>query len=198
MNSPYLNKDVQEWLSITEALIAEHPLSKEILIETVLNAWKDILKTRIGTYMIGIDIFPKPQIMGFFLHELVAFSLQKRFPLNWRCERTAKDKDIVCLLNDIYSIEIKTSSSVKNIYGNRSYSKGTRNNKKLKSGYYLAINFEKFTQKNTNPQITKIRFGWLDYEDWQGQRAESGQQSRLSKEVEKYKLITIYAKDKDN
>ena len=82
MNSPYLNKDVQEWLSITEALIAEHPLSKEILIETVLNAWKDILKTRIGTYMIGIDIFPKPQIMGFFLHELVAFSLQKRFPLN--------------------------------------------------------------------------------------------------------------------
>lgn len=35
MNSPYLNKDVQEWLSITEALIAEHPLSKEILIETV-------------------------------------------------------------------------------------------------------------------------------------------------------------------
>lgn len=90
-------------------------------------------------------------------------------------------------------IEIKTSSHPKNIFGNRSYSQETASSKKSKYGYYMAVNFEKFTKKNLNPKILKIRLGWLDYEDWQGQNAPSGQQARLSPDVETYKLVQLYS-----
>ena len=35
--------------------------------------------------------------------------------------------------------------------------------KKKKTGYYLAINFEKFSVKTSNPKIRLIRFGWIDH-----------------------------------
>ena len=66
--------------------------------------------------------------------------------------------------------------------------------KKSKSGYYLAINFEKFEETEELPQIRLIRFGWLDHTDWIGQSAASGQQARLPKEVENGKLVVIYKK----
>ena len=62
-----------------------------------------------------------------------------------------------------------------------------------KSGYYLAVNFEKFSN-TTNPQIKLIRFGWIDSGDWIGQKAATGQQSRLSSDVENYKLLQLYRK----
>lgn len=65
--------------------------------------------------------------------------------------------------------------------------------KKGKSGYYLAVNFEKFSN-TTNPQIKLIRFGWIDSGDWIGQKAATGQQSRLSSDVENYKLLQLYRK----
>jgi len=43
----------------------------------------------------------------------------------------------------------------------------------------------------SSPRILNIRFGWLDHEDWMGQKAASGQQSRLSSDVEKLKLLQI-------
>lgn len=75
---------------------------------------------------------------------------------------------------------MKTSSSKRSIYGNRSYAqKSTTNSrlKKNKSGYYLAINFEKFNRNSPaseRPKITLVRFGWLDQDDWQDQVAATG------------------------
>ncbi len=58
-------------------------------------------------------------------------------------------------------------------------------NEIYKSGYYLAVNFEKFSRTSqVNPGINLVRFGWLDLEDWQGQRAATGQQARLSRDKE--------------
>ena len=190
--SPYEGHTTEKWKSITCNLINRHPL-RYWLRPIVEEAWKDILNTTLGGYKIGIDIFPKPQIMGFFLHELIARKVQGKFPGQWRCEETAQDKDIVCIYDNELSIEIKTSSSSKNIYGNRSYSQGTNNSKKSKSGYYLAINFEKFNCIHTpsSPQIISIRFGWLDHKDWHGQASSTGQQARLLPEVESYKLLEI-------
>ncbi|MGK7921714.1 MAG: ScaI family restriction endonuclease [Trichodesmium sp.] len=36
-----------------------------------------------------------------------------------------------------------------------------------------------------------VRFGWLDQDDWQGQVAATGQQARLSSDVERYKLLEL-------
>ena len=106
------------------------------------------------------------------------------------------EKDLVYKNNDLFSIEIKTSSSQNDIFGNASYGKedSSDNSTKSKSGYYLAINFDKFEENNPNfkPCIRLIRFGWLDHTDWHSQQKPSGQQSRISREVRDNKLKIIY------
>jgi hypothetical protein len=130
--------------------------------------------------------------MGFFLHELIALELEFRFAGLWRRDQASDEKDLVYIPDDAFSIEIKTSSSGKNIYGNRSYAQLATKSKKNKSGYYLAINFEKFTTQSTpRPQISLVRFGWLDHDDWIGQTSATGQQARLSPAVERNKLIVL-------
>ncbi len=195
VNHPYQNSSPDQFKAITEELINQHPLTTDEIKEVCLSSWEDILSTTIGYQeeglSIGKDIFPKPQIMAFFLHELVPHKLNVRHPREWHGEINASDKDIVYAPNDLFSIEIKTSSSARNIYGNRSYAQDPESSKKKKTGYYLAINFEKFSN-NKRPKIKLIRFGWIDHSDWQGQRSATGQQARLSPEVETGKLLKIY------
>lgn len=196
MPSPYTGKPSNSWSGITHQLIEKHPLQPKELADVVLSSWDSIFLSRMGSngFYIGKDIFPKPQIMGFLLHELIPLELSARYPNEWRGEQTASDKDIVYIPDDSYSIEVKTSSNSNHIYGNRSYAQATTNGKKAKSGYYLAINFEKFTTSILIPSIGLIRFGWLDSDDWIGQKAATGQQSRLPLEVEQNKLLDIYRK----
>lgn len=193
--SPYANVDVSQWQSITKKLVDEHPLSRVEIVNLVLESWNYVVGTKLGhKYTIGLDIKLKPQIMGFFLHELIALELANRYPGVWRTEQSAKDKDVVYVSDEKFSIEIKTSSNKQHIYGNRSYAQPNANGtgKKGKSGYYLAINFEKFNDDSV-ARILLIRFGWLDHEDWLGQSSATGQQSRLSNETENGKLETLYS-----
>ena len=193
MTSPYENQPTSNWLNITKKIIRRHPLSTKEIVQITLDSWKSIFDSKVGNiFLIGKDIFPKPQIMGFFLHELIPLTLAKRYPDKWRKEETAAEKDLIYIPDDTFSVEIKTSSSAKNIYGNRSYAQETNSVKKSKSGYYLAINFQNFSAKISKPQITRIRFGWLDHADWIGQTAATGQQARLSPDVEQKKLIILY------
>ena len=193
--SPFEGKPVSRWEEITGKLLQDHPLDSESLVGVVLAAWQSIFDSRMGSrgFRIGKDIFPKPQIMGFFLHELIPLELAARFPKEWRGDKTSDEKDIVYLSAPQYSVEIKTSSNPNRIFGNRSFAQKTTRGKKTKSGYYLAVNFEKFTDANHSPVIKKIRFGWIDASDWTGQRAATEQQSRLSSDVETKKLKTLYA-----
>ncbi|NJN94664.1 MAG: ScaI family restriction endonuclease [Anaerolineales bacterium] len=195
MTSPYTGLSVQDWASKTRELIERHPLDPNEIYEVVLQVWNDIFESDIGSkpFRIGIDLFPRPQVIGYFLHELIPLEFTHRYPGIWRREETTDEKDLVYIPNPIYSIEIKTSSSLRNIYGNRSYAQETIIDKKSKSGYYLAINFQKFskTVEAKRPSVTSMRFGWLDHEDWIGQIAATGQQSRLSQEVERNKLLAL-------
>lgn len=191
--SPYNGLLVQDWVSKTRELIKQHPLASSEIYEVVIKTWNDIFISGIGSkpFKIGIDLFPRPQIMGFFLHELIPLEFAHRYPDLWRREQATDEKDLVYIPDPTYSIEIKTSSSAKNIYGNRSYAQKTTTRKKSKSGYYLAINFEKVDGRVKNPSVKLIRFGWLDHEDWIGQSSASGQQARLSSEVEQNKLLQL-------
>ena len=194
MVSPYAGLPPEKWLEVTRQLVNEHPLKTAEIVDVVLTAWNSIFASSMGTraFHIGKEIFPKPQIMGFFLHELIPLELAARYPKKWRGERSAGDKDIVYIPNDRLSIEVKTSSNPSHIFGNRSYAQGTTKNKKAKSGYYLAVNFQKFSTSLKRPNILLVRFGWLDSTDWIGQKAATGQQSRLPTEVESFKLLEIY------
>jgi len=199
--SPYNGLSVEAWNVRTRQLIVEHPLDMNELYEVVNQVWTDIFESGIGKkpFKIGVDLFPRPQVMAFFLHELIPLEFARRYPGNWRREETSNEKDMVYIPDAKYSIEIKTSSSPKNIYGNRSYAQEVAKTKKEKSGYYLAINFEGFKSSSkkiiAKPIITTIRFGWLDHADWQGQSSSSGQQARLHPDVERYKLLKLPFKD---
>jgi hypothetical protein len=179
---------------VTRRLVKEHPLKAAEIVEVVLAAWESIFASRMGTraFHIGKEIFPKPQIMGFLLHELIPLELAARHPKSWCGERSSGDKDIVYIPDDKFSIEVKTSSNPSHIFGNRSYAQETTTQKKAKTGYYLAVNFQKFSTIVKRPNILLVRFGWLDSTDWIGQKAATGQQSRLPHEVESYKLLEIY------
>lgn len=192
--SPYQGLQPKRWIHKTRALIRTHPLDSKEIVDITLKAWDSILSSAIGgkPFRIGVDIFPKPQIMAFFLHELIPLELATRYPKLWRGDRTSEEKDLVYIPNPLLSIEIKTSSHHSQIFGNRSYTQKSDAVKKSKSGYYLAINFEKFQPTNPHPKVTRIRFGWLDLEDWTGQKAPTGQQAHLSIYAEKYKLAQLY------
>ena len=195
MASPYDGLPVGKWMEKTRELIEEHPLNAAEIVEVVLDAWDKILTTQIGgALQIGVDIFPSPQIMGNYLHELIPAILSKRYPGIWRRENTKDDKDLEYIPDPFYSVEIKTSSQNK-IFGNRSYGQENSDNSsgKQKYGYYIAINFDKFSSDGTLPRIRRIKFGWIDHTDWRAQAAATGQNSTLDNNAWNYKLVELYA-----
>ena len=121
MNSPYRGKEIEEWQAITDDLIANHPLSQHEIVEVVLKSWEDIFNSKIGSFNIGTEIFPTPQIMSFFLHELVAHYLSLRHKEIYKVGTLKNEKDIHHLTNQTLSVEIKASSHENQVFGNRSY-----------------------------------------------------------------------------
>lgn len=194
--SPYRGAPPSRWPAITDKLLSIHPLRTKDLISLVLGSWDDIFGSRIGPagFRIGKEVIPQPQIMGFLLHELIPLNLHRRYRGSWRKGHAADEFDAEFIRDRRYSFEIKTSSFSNGIFGNRSYAHGTRQSSKSRSGYFLTANFEKFGAETSKPDITLIRFGWLDADDWIGQRAESGQQARLTVEAKAYKLHVIWEK----
>ncbi|WP_229600247.1 ScaI family restriction endonuclease [Vibrio metoecus] len=181
-------------MSVTQGLIDEHPIEEDDLVDVILSAWDNIFNSTFGSHRIGITIFPKPQIIGAILHELIPAELEARYPDEFRGEETADDKDIVCMSDDFYSIELKTSSNPTKIFANRSYAQKPTEGKKSKDGYYIAVNFENFSKTNPSPKVLNIRFGWLDHSDWRGQASSTGQQASLSPETYQLKFKTLYSK----
>lgn len=194
--SPYYEKDISEWSNVTEELIKKHPLTEEEIVTAVLEAWNAIFESKIGGLIIGTQINPQPQIMGFFMHELIPYKLSQLYPDKYRVGNAKTEKDIHCIKDDFFSIEVKTSSNPNQIFGNRSYAQQTvEAGKKNKNGYYLTINFKKFKEGDEiRPEIAKIRFGYLEHSDWKGQKAETGQQASISKNAYLHKLKLLYPK----
>jgi hypothetical protein len=192
--SPYYGKDPKDWADITRDLLTRHPLQGPDLVRATLASWDSIFHSRLGSgFHIGKEIKPTPQIMGFLLHALVPLELAKTHS-GWRAELTSRDKDLVYIPDEAMSIEIKTSSHAKRIFGNRSFGvESAARGKKAKDGYYLAVNFEKWPEQgDALPRILAIRFGWLDHTDWMAQVSQTGQQSNLPADVDNNQLLILH------
>lgn len=127
-----------------------------------------------------------PQATGALLHDIIPEYISRN--ISGFRKGVGNEKYIICEFNDLYSLELKTSSQ-NSIFGNRSYAK--TDSRKSKSGYYLAIMFQKIS--NINSKITSISLGWLDYSDWKAQTSETGQQASLKKEVKENKFVVLYS-----
>lgn len=131
---PYSGLSVEDWETKTKELIKLHPLAPNEIYEVVIQEWDEIFNSSISSraYKIGIDLFPSPQILGFLLHELIPLELARRYPKIWRRDQNSTEKDLVYILDNNFSIEIKTSSSIRNTYGNRSYAQTSATGRKSK------------------------------------------------------------------
>jgi hypothetical protein len=119
-SSPYFGLDQTKWAEKTLELIEAHPADPEDLVSVVRNSWTSIFGSSLGSgFKIGTHIFPRPQILGFFLHELVPLEFERLYPGVWRRDSGAGDKDLVYVADDDMSIEIKTSSNKSQIFANR-------------------------------------------------------------------------------
>ena len=194
---PYEGIEEQHWENVTVDLINKFPIPMDVIKEIVLDSWNEIFTITNSShdFAIGKTIFPKPQILGFFLEEIITQKIHRLDPETWVPDPTGYSKDLENVVAPEFSVEIKTSSSLKNIYGNRSYGQRGFSAKKSKDGYYLAVNFEQFDKKNPllkRPEIRLIRFGYLNYTDWSSQASSTGQQARIPARIESVKLLPIY------
>lgn len=140
MESPYKDLPKSKWIRKTNELVNAHPLFHEIK-DVVLKSWDDIFSSKIGSFSIGKEIFPSPQILSFFLHELVAHNLSLKYPDLYKVGKLKNEKDVHNIENPSLGIEIKGSSNGTQIFANRSYAQpSSKSEIKDKNGYYLTIN----------------------------------------------------------
>jgi ScaI restriction endonuclease len=196
--SLYESEPEERWEAITRRLLAAHPLDPNEIVEVVKLCWEDIFESSIGRrgLRIGKDVFPTPQIMATLMHELIAAEFQSRYPDRWRRDTSGQDKDLVFIPDPSFSTEIKCSSSASSIYANRSYAQQHTENKKARAGYFIGVNFQKFSDDLLErPAIRRVSFGWLDWTDWIPQTSPTGQQAYLSPAAKKYKMLTLWSHD---
>ena len=81
-SSPYSDLSPTKWVTKTKQLVAAHPLKAAEIVQVVLLSWEAVFKSKIGPhgFMIGKHLFPRPQIIGFLLHELIALEFSLRYP----------------------------------------------------------------------------------------------------------------------
>jgi hypothetical protein len=181
-----------QWLVKTNQLVESHPLKLDEIRNVAISCWQTLWLTKIGEGDTAIplnEIEVPATVVGYFFEKLFAKELESRYPTQWRGGQTKDEKDIVCISNSIFSIEMKTSGQLgTKIFGNRSYGQKAKDemlvSKVEKSGYYITVNFY-------GKILTLISFGWIDFSDWKPQKSSTGQAASLADDVYKYKLIEI-------
>lgn len=185
MTSPYHNQPQEQWLEITKKLVEDYPLTEEEIIELVLESWRKLWTTKVGDIIPLEEVDLPAPVVGYFFQKIFTYELEQKYHGYWRGEQNKADKDLVYLKDETFSTEMKVSGQMGyKIFGNRSYCQSSSNPSKAKSGYYITVNF-------TNKTLNLISIGWIDKEDWQCQKAESGQAATLPREVYQYKLIPL-------
>ncbi len=193
MKDPFANLPSAKWSNKRDELIEEYPLDLDEIRDLVLRSYNKLLQTHIGEPSDDILIFEDvpvgAQTTGAFLETIIANEIQKTDSA-WR-QGSDAEKDLIHTENPEYSTEIKMSGQVNDkVFGNRSFAQDSgADGKKSKSGYYITLNVhisEEILVPSHN--LFLIRFGWIDFDDWTGQSAATGQAATLSSEVYEHKL----------
>lgn len=190
--SPYHELPTSDWMDVTNRLVSEFPLNRQEIIAAVEGAWDEFYSSRIGSagLLIGTDIFLPAQATGVILERLIAAHLAQHHD-GWRGGTAKIEKDIICTKDPRFCFEVKTSSSKKGVYGNRSTGHRAESRTKYRSGYYLVVNYKNPSEESVERFLRLIRFGWIDDEDWVGQSSPAGQQASISQDVAHLKLLTL-------
>lgn len=192
MPSPYEGIPLENCKAKTQELIESHPLDLDTIRGIAIRCWNTLWQTNIGegeTAVALSDVEVPATVVGYFFEKLFARELERRYPDSWRGGRSKSEKDLVCLTNTAFSIEMKSSGQLgTKIFGNRSYGQQAKDESQVtkaeKSGYYITVNFYRQT-------LTLLRFGWIDLDDWKPQGAQTGQAATLPNTVYELKVVEI-------
>jgi hypothetical protein len=170
----------------------EFPIETEQLVRCVQDAWDDLLKTQIaGRLCIGVDFELPAQAIGVILEKLITFRVAETGP--WRGQSCKSEKDVVHTVDLQKSFEIKTSSSSRGIYGNKSTKSAAQHKSKDRDGFMLAVNYDIPSMNAPAGKLRLIRIGWITDDDWVGQKSNTGQQAYIPAPIAKSKLKEIFA-----
>lgn len=170
--------------------LPDFPIEPETLAECALESWREVWASRIGGEEHGIrlaDWRAPASVIGLLFEGMLARSLARRQPGEWRQGARKGEPDLVYLPRPESSVQLKTSGQGGiRIYGNRSYATppSTAGAKGAKDGFYLTCNF-------LDSSLYLLRFGWLNHEDWIPQQSETGQAATLGAEAYRSKLHPI-------
>jgi hypothetical protein len=179
--SPYDGVDVDGWTAVTSALLASFPTSGSEIVACVQASWDDLAATQLGRHglRIGAGWKPSAAVTGELLRTLIASNFARLWPGTWRPAAKTAEKDIVCLTDANFSIDIKTSTDANEFFSEKGYAERRAPSSKYgpsgansRSGYYLVVNFDN-PQTIADPGIGMIRFGWLAHDDF-GKRGGPG------------------------
>lgn len=187
--SPYKeDNNVMARREISKDLIARHALFRDShrCADAVHRAWNTVWKTMVGGTVPLYQVSVSSQTIGQFFETL----LETELAGFWRPMRKS-EKDFAHHADPFHNFELKMSSSSNRIFGNASYAKIGEGAEKDRSGFYLAINFEKPTI-GTVPKIHMIRAGWIDASDWIPQKSDTGQSASLRQEVYDAQLCILW------
>ena len=162
----------------------DFPIEEKVLKKIVNDSFNELFESSVGGLEIGKDIFIPPQATGVILEKLISKKITEMSSV-WKEGIQKNEKDVVNTENDLYSFEIKTSSSKTGVFGNRSYGHISENKVKNREGFYLIINYKIPKPNDVSYHIHKIRFGWIEDKDWIAQKSQSGQQASLSTECKR-------------
>lgn len=181
-----------DWPSKLDWYIDDHPLDLGQLRSIVLKAAEEMQAAKICDSVLVEHGAASGAVQG-KLFEIALVETLKDYDDAWK-RGEGHEKDIIYTEDERFSLEVKTSGQLTDrIYGNRSYTKNDEEDSdKSKCGYYLTVNFSH--SSNVLPATHEpflIRFGWIDWRDWNGQEAASGQCSTLPVNVYEKKLKVV-------
>jgi hypothetical protein len=162
-----------------------HILPRPVLLRAVEKSWSTLWGAKIGTLPLTAMRLDA-QVVGKFFQELMALELYAEDP-RWRSAQTPAEKDFVFEGDDSQSFELKMCGQVggRQVFGNRCSAPGYASaDGKTRDGWLLTINYSGTT-------LNVIRFGWILGDDWVGQRAASGNASKLRREAYERKLQIV-------
>ncbi|MCF5893132.1 ScaI family restriction endonuclease [Aeromonas veronii] len=187
--SPYFNQPVSNWPSITRELVNSYPISHEEILDIAAISWSRLWDSAIGGQINIRELDLPATVVGYFFQKLFSHELSSRHPHMWKGEELKSDKDLVNIIDERFSTEMKSSGQLGyKIFGNRSYNQQSETSGfsgKDKSGFYITLNFYGQT-------MTLLRLGWIDQDDWIPQGSATGQAATLKPEVYTNKLVPIF------
>lgn len=136
------------------------------LVSASLSTMDIIAHSFIGPYPRAIAL-REPQAIGAIFHNLYPYELSKVAGVAVRMGHVKREPDVVIEDAPLYRLEIKSSSSRRGVFGNRSDTQPRATALKEKGAYYLVLNYDKgASAARRSPENLRIRFGFLTPNDW--------------------------------